>query len=85
LNGVAFALLAGGVSWIWFGDPQIAAMLALAMVINLVVAGFFGAMIPIGLDRMKLDPAIPSTVFLATVMDVVGFFAFLGLVSYFLV
>ena len=85
LNGVAFALLAGGVSWIWFGDQQIAAVLALAMVINLVVAGFCGTMIPIGLDRMKLDPAIASMVFLTTVTDVVGFFAFLGLASYFLV
>jgi len=85
LNGVALALLAGGVSWIWFGDPQIAAVLALAMVINLVVAGFCGTMIPIGLDRMKFDPAIASTVFLTTVTDVVGFFAFLGLASFFLV
>jgi magnesium transporter len=85
LNGVAFALLAGGISWIWFGDPQIAGVLALAMVINLVVAGFCGTMIPIGLDRMKLDPAIASTVFLTTVTDVVGFLAFLGLASYFLV
>ena len=85
LNGVAFALLAGIVSWIWFGDPQIAAVLAMAMVINLVVAGFCGTMIPIGLDRMKLDPAIASTVFLTTVTDVVGFFAFLGLASYFLI
>jgi magnesium transporter len=85
LNGVAFALLAGGISWIWFGDPQIAGVLALAMVINLVVAGFCGTMIPIGLDRMKLDPAIAPTVFLTTVTDVVGFLAFLGLASYFLV
>ena len=85
LNVVAFALLAGGVSWIWFGDPQIAAVLTLAMVINLVDARFCGTMIPIGLDRMKLDPAIASTVFLTTVTDVVGFFTFLGLTSYFLV
>ena len=85
LNGVAFALLAGGVSWIWFGDPQIAAVLTLAMVINLVDAGFCDTMIPIGLDWMKLDPAIASTVFLTTVTDVVGFFTFLGLTSYFLV
>jgi magnesium transporter len=81
LNVVAFALLAGGVSWIWFGDPQIAAVLTLAMVINLVDAGFCDTMIPIGLDWMKLDPAIASTVFLTTVTDVVGFFTFLGLTS----
>ena len=85
LNGVAFALLAGAVTWVWFGDLQIAVLLATAMVINLVVAGFCGTMIPIGLERMKLDPAIASTVFLTTVTDVVGFFAFLGLAALFLV
>jgi len=84
LNGVAFAVIAGVVSWIWFGDLQIAAILAAAMVINLIVAGFFGTMIPLGLARLKLDPAIASTVFLTTVTDVVGFFTFLGLAAYFL-
>ena len=84
LNGIAFALLAGVVSWAWFGDLQIALLLATAMVINLVVAGFCGTMIPIGLERLKLDPAIASPVFLTTVTDVVGFFAFLGLAAYFL-
>ncbi len=85
LNGIAFAILAGAASWAWFGDAQIAVLLAVAMVINLVVAGFFGTMIPIGLERLKLDPAIASTVFLTTVTDVVGFFAFLGLAAVFLV
>ena len=84
LNGIAFAVLAGAVSWAWFGDLQIAILLAVAMVINLVVAGFCGTMIPIGLERMKLDPAIASTVFLTTVTDVVGFFAFLGLAAAFI-
>lgn len=84
LNGIAFALLAGAVTWAWFGDLRIAILLAVAMVINLVVAGFCGTMIPIGLERMKLDPAIASTVFLTTVTDVVGFLAFLGLAAVFL-
>jgi magnesium transporter len=85
LNGIAFAVLAGLASWAWFGDPQIAMVLAIAMIINLVVAGFCGTMIPIGLERMRLDPAIASTVFLTTVTDVVGFLAFLGLAAAFLV
>lgn len=85
LNGLAFAIIAGAVSWLWFGDPLIAAVLAVAMVINLVVAGFFGTMIPIGLERLKLDPAIASTVFVTTMTDVVGFFAFLGLAALFLI
>jgi magnesium transporter len=84
LNGVAFAVLAGLASWAWFGDPRIAMVLAIAMIINLVIAGFCGTMIPIGLERMRLDPAIASTVFLTTVTDVVGFLAFLGLAAAFL-
>jgi magnesium transporter len=85
LNGVAFAFLAGAATWAWFGDYQIAVVLAIAMVINLVVAGFCGTMIPIGLEKLRLDPAIASTVFLTTVTDVVGFFTFLGLAAVFLV
>jgi magnesium transporter len=84
LNGIAFALLAGVVSWLWFGDVKIAVVLAVAMVVNLVAAGFCGTMIPIGLERLKLDPAIASTVFVTTVTDVIGFFAFLGLAAYYL-
>lgn len=85
LNGIAFALIAGGVSWFWFGDLQIACVLAMAMVINLIVAGFSGTMIPIGLERLRLDPAIASSVFVTTVTDVVGFFSFLGLAALFLI
>ena len=54
------------------------------MVANLVVAGFCGVAIPLALDRLKIDPAIASTVVLTTVTDVVGFFAFLGLAALFL-
>ena len=81
LNGVAFALLAGAASWVWFGDLQIAMIMALAMVINMIVAGLFGTLIPIGLDRFNIDPAVASSVFLTTVTDVVGFFTFLGLAA----
>jgi magnesium transporter len=85
LNGIAFALIAGCVSWLWFGDLQIAGVLATAMVINLIIAGFFGTMIPIGLERLNLDPAIGSSVFVTTVTDVVGFCSFLGLAAFFLI
>ncbi len=85
LNGIAFAVIAGLVSWGWFGDPDIALILAGAMVLNLVVAGFFGTVIPISMERMKIDPAISSTVFLTTLTDVVGFLAFLGLAAFFLI
>lgn len=78
-NGVAFAVLTAGVSIAWFGDYEIAAIIAVAMVLNLVVAGLVGTLIPLGLQRFNVDPAVASGVFLTTVTDVVGFFAFRGL------
>jgi magnesium transporter len=71
------------VTWAWFVEAQIATVLALVMVINLVVAGFCGIIIPISLERLKMDPAIASAVFLTTVTDVVEFLAFLGLAAAF--
>lgn len=84
LNGMMFAVLIGMIAGIWFKDPGIGAVIAAAMNINLVVAGFFGASIPVLLDKMKIDPAVASSVFLTTMTDVIGFFAFLGLATVFL-
>ena len=81
LNGIVFAVLMAGASIVWFGDLDIAWIIALAMVINLVMAGLVGTLIPLGLDRFKIDPAVASGVFLTTVTDVVGFLAFLGLAT----
>ncbi|NQW11785.1 MAG: magnesium transporter [Alphaproteobacteria bacterium] len=81
LNGLAFAALVAATSMVWFGDLHIAWIIALAMVINLVVAGLVGTLIPLGLDRFNIDPAVASGVFLTTVTDVVGFFTFLGLAT----
>ncbi len=81
LNGVIFAALAGGVAWTWFSSPVLGGVIAAAMIINMFVAGLAGTAIPIALDRMGADPAIASSVFLTTVTDVVGFFAFLGLAA----
>jgi magnesium transporter len=81
LNGVLFAVLVGGVAWAWFGSLLIGLVIAAAMVVNMVVAGLFGTLIPITLDRLKIDPAIASSVFLTTVTDVIGFLAFLGLAA----
>ena len=85
LNGIMFALIAALVCWAWFGDSKIAVVMASAMVINLFVAGLSGTLIPITLERFKIDPAVASTVFLTTVTDVVGFFTFLGLAALFLI
>ena len=55
------------------------------MIVNLVTAGFFGAMIPLTLDKLDIDPALAGGVIVTTITDVVGFFAFLGLANYYLV
>lgn len=84
MNGVIFAVLVGLATWAWFQDPALASVIAVAMIVNMVVAGLAGALIPVALDRYGADPAISSSVFLTTVTDVVGFFAFLGLAALFL-
>ena len=80
-NGIVFAIIMGGLAWLWFSDPLIGGVIAAAMVINLLIAGFAGTMIPLVLERLDIDPAIGSTVVLTTITDVVGFFAFLGLAA----
>ncbi len=84
LNGIIFAVITGGVAWVWFGNLALGAVIAAAMVINMVVAGFAGTTIPLMLERAGIDPAIASSVFLTTVTDVVGFAVFLGLAAAFL-
>ena len=84
INGLGFAVLAGLVSWLWFGELGIGLVMGVAMIITLVVAALAGTAIPLGLERLRVDPAIASGVFLTTVTDVIGFCAFLGLAALFL-
>lgn len=85
VNGVIFALLAGLVVVLWFNQLDdrylLGGIIAGAMVINMVVAGIAGVVLPLALDRMGIDPAVASGVFVTTVTDVIGFFAFLGLAA----
>jgi magnesium transporter len=83
-NGIFFAIIMGIVATIWFNMPMLGIVIALSMIINLFMAGFFGATIPLFLKKLDIDPAIGSTVILTTVTDVVGFFSFLGLATYIL-
>jgi magnesium transporter len=83
-NGILFAALTGGVAWIWFGSPALGVVIALAMIINMVVAGLAGTTIPLVLERAGIDPAVASGVVLTAITDVVGFFGFLGLAALFL-
>ena len=85
INGVIFAILMGVVGVVWFGTPMLGVVIGLAMVINLVVAGFAGTGVPILLERFGIDPALASGAFVTTVTDIVGFFAFLGLASLWLI
>ncbi len=81
LNGVFFALVMGLVSWFWFGDQMLGVVIAAAMVVNLVVAGMAGILVPVMMERAGVDPALASGTFVTTVTDVVGFFVFLGLAA----
>jgi magnesium transporter len=79
LNGLLFALLSALLAYLWFDDELIAIIMGLAMVANLLFAGVLGTLIPLTLEKFKIDPAISSSVFLTTATDVIGFFTFLGL------
>ena len=82
LNGIVFAIVTGALAWAWFASPGLGAVIAMAMVINMVSAALAGIFVPLVLDRLGADPAIASSVFVTTVTDVVGFFAFLGLAGW---
>ncbi|KIT17772.1 magnesium transporter [Jannaschia aquimarina] len=85
INGAIFAVVMGIVGVVWFGSPMLGVVIAVAMVINLIVAGFAGVGIPVVLEKAKIDPALASGAFVTTVTDVVGFFAFLGLAAIWLI
>jgi len=81
INGVITGTCAAVVALAFGAPPILGLILAAAMIINLFVAGIFGALIPFVLKRLKIDPAVASSVFVTTTTDIVGFFAFLGLAS----
>jgi magnesium transporter len=81
LNGVSLGLLIGCGTFIVFHNLHLAAVIAAAMLINNVVAGLSGVIIPLTLDRFRIDPAVSSAVFVTMMTDVMGFFSFLGLAA----
>ncbi|MEL7429890.1 MAG: magnesium transporter, partial [Pseudomonadota bacterium] len=82
INGLVFAVIIGIVAAIWFSNPGLGIVIGVAMVINMVCAALSGILIPLVLEKFGADPAIASSVFVTTVTDVVGFFAFLGLAAW---
>ena len=81
INGTIYAIVMGAVAYFWFKMPILGLVIGMAIVINLLTAGLFGAVIPLTLKKFDIDPAIGSTALLTTVTDIVGFFSFLGLAS----
>jgi len=81
LNGIIFAVLIGLIGFFWFGSAALGGVIAVAMVVNMVVAGLAVVIVPVGLERAGIDPALASGAFVTTVTDVIGFFAFLGLAA----
>ncbi|MDR6852371.1 magnesium transporter [Sphingomonas sp. BE123] len=79
LNGGTIAVLLGLGAGIVFGNPALGGVIAAAMVINILVAGLAGVLVPVALERMNQDPAVASSVFVTMVTDSMGFLAFLGL------
>lgn len=84
-NGLIWATVVAGVAGLWFNSMKLSLIIALAIVINLIVAAVAGATIPLFLRRIGADPALAGSVVLTTITDVIGFFAFLGLASIFLI
>jgi magnesium transporter len=83
-NGAGFALIAAGITYVWFKDPALSGVIASAMIINLLAAALAGILVPVGLNRAGVDPAVSSPVFVTTVTDVIGFLSFLGLATWLL-
>ncbi|MFN3938438.1 MAG: magnesium transporter [Gemmobacter sp.] len=84
LNGFGLALILGLAGWLIFDDAMLGAVLGMAMICNQVVAALGGVLVPLTLNRLKLDPALASGTFVTTLTDVMGFFAFLGFATIFL-
>lgn len=83
INGMLWALIMAAIAGLWFSDWRISFIIACAMLINLITAAFAGALLPLALKSLRIDPALAGGVTLTTITDVVGFFAFLGLATFF--
>ena len=80
-GGFIFALIIGLLSAYWFNDTLLGFVIALAMILNLIIAGLAGTLIPLTLNKFNIDPALASGVILTTITDVFGFLSFLGLAT----
>jgi len=83
LNGIIFAIITAVIVQLWFNEIKLSILIAISMVLNMIVAGIFGIMVPVTLKKLNIDPALASSVFVTTITDVIGFLSFLGLGSFF--
>ncbi len=83
LNGIIFAIISALVVHFWFNDIILSLIISISMVLNMIVAGLFGILVPITLKKFNIDPAIASSVFVTTITDVIGFLSFLGIGAFF--
>jgi len=85
LNGIIFAIITAVIVQLWFKEINLSFLIGVSMILNMIVAGLFGILVPVSLKKMNIDPALASSVFVTTITDVIGFLSFLGLGSiYFL-
>lgn len=84
LNGIVFSIIIAAIAYFWYGNPGLGLVMGIAIIVNLVAGALAGALIPVILKRMSIDPALAGGVVLTTVTDVIGIFAFIGLASYLL-
>ena len=83
LNGLIFAIITAVIVHFWFGQLSLSLLIGVSMILNMIVAGLFGILVPVSLKKMNVDPALASSVFVTTITDVIGFLSFLGLGSYY--
>ena len=83
LNGVIFAIITAVIVQFWFKELNLSILIGISMILNMIVAGLFGILVPVSLKKLNIDPALASSVFVTTITDVIGFLSFLGLGSFY--
>ncbi len=82
LNGIIFAVITAIIVQFWFQEIKLSLLIGISMILNMIVAGLFGILVPVSLKKVNIDPALASSVFVTTITDVIGFLSFLGIGSY---
>ena len=83
LNGIIFAIITAIIVQLWFKELNLSLLIGISMILNMIVAGLFGILVPVSLKKLNIDPALASSVFVTTITDVIGFLSFLGIGSFF--